>query len=103
MLGEGQVIKGWEMGLIAPSSDDGKLMKEGGIRRLVIPPELAYGERGVRDPKDPQRYIIPPGSTLEFEIESLPTDGSLFRIQWEASQLKEKASWLIGELLRGPG
>ena len=55
-LGEGKVIKGWEQGL--------KNMKEGGIRKIVIPPELAYGSQKKNE-------MIPPNSTLVFLIHLL--------------------------------
>ena len=54
-LGEGRVIKGWEQGMLG--------MKIGGHRRLTIPPELGYGDRG--------QGAIPPDSTLIFEIDLL--------------------------------
>lgn len=55
-VGKGMVIKGWEVGLIG--------MRGGGVRRLSIPPEQGYGERGVP-------HVIPPNATLYFEIELL--------------------------------
>ncbi len=52
-LGNGEVIKGWDKGV--------RGMKEGGIRKLIIPPELGYGSK--------VSGSIPANSTLIFEIE----------------------------------
>ena len=50
-LGAGQVIAGWDQGVQG--------MKAGGRRQLIIPPDLAYGDRGAA-------HVIAPGETLIF-------------------------------------
>ncbi|GAA3614999.1 FKBP-type peptidyl-prolyl cis-trans isomerase [Marihabitans asiaticum] len=53
-VGTGQVIQGWDQGLLG--------MKEGGRRKITIPPHLGYGDRGAGN-------VIKPGETLIFVVD----------------------------------
>jgi FK506-binding protein 14 len=58
-IGVGQVIKGWEEGVVG--------MCIGEKRRLIVPPELGYGDQGAGE-------VIPGGATLYFDIELIDTE-----------------------------
>lgn len=55
VLGQQQLIQGWEEGILG--------MSPGDVRRLIIPAELAYGDQG--------RALIPPDSELTFDVEMI--------------------------------
>ena len=57
-MGIGQVIRGWDKAILLG-------MKVGGVRRVIIPPDLGYGKRGAGN------GLIPPDSTLYFQINLL--------------------------------
>ncbi len=58
-LGVGQVIKGWDQGIVG--------MKIGDKKKLTIPPELAYGAQAIPDARG--GILIPANSTLIFDVE----------------------------------
>ena len=58
VLDMGEVIEGLDRGVTG--------MREGGVRRLVLPPELAYAERGAEN--------VPPGATLQLEVKLTSVD-----------------------------
>ena len=65
VIGTGRVIKGWDQGILGIDTGSRivvSAMKVGGKRKLIVPADLAYGERQMGK-------LIPPNSDLTFEIE----------------------------------
>eukprot|EP00184_Porphyridium_aerugineum_P003865 CAMPEP_0184703204 /NCGR_PEP_ID=MMETSP0313-20130426/26993_1 /TAXON_ID=2792 /ORGANISM="Porphyridium aerugineum, Strain SAG 1380-2" /LENGTH=206 /DNA_ID=CAMNT_0027163919 /DNA_START=96 /DNA_END=712 /DNA_ORIENTATION=- len=59
-MGKGKVIKGLEEAV--------ETMKVGGVRKIIVPPALAYGERGVCVGEERKECLIPPNETLEYDV-----------------------------------
>jgi len=57
-----QLLPGWEEAL--------ETMEQGGTRIIQVPPEMAYGDKGVKvETKDGgSEYLVPPGEKLQFEL-----------------------------------
>ncbi|UOQ73945.1 FKBP-type peptidyl-prolyl cis-trans isomerase [Hymenobacter cellulosilyticus] len=60
-VGRGEVIPGWDEILL--------LLPQGSRARVWIPAALAYGARGVLNPDDDSKFIVPPNTNLVFELE----------------------------------
>lgn len=60
VLGNKEVIPGWDEGVL--------LMSEGEEGVLIVPGNLGYGKKGVKDDEHPGSYIIQPNATLIFEM-----------------------------------
>ena len=73
------VIQGWHDGV--------RGMRAGGRRKLTVPPELAYGRKGIKDPAR-NRWIVPPDATLFFRVEVLEVG--------ELGFFESKMRWLTG-------
>lgn len=69
-IGETGIIKGWNWGIGGNSKEGIDAMRVGGKRKIIVPPQLAYG--------DQPHSTIPPNSTLVFELELLRINRKAF-------------------------
>ena len=60
-VGVQQAIPGWDEGVL--------LMKEGEKGILILPPKLAYGKSGIKDPSNDGQYMVPPETPVMYEID----------------------------------
>mmetsp|Transcript_52277 Transcript_52277/g.111090 ORF Transcript_52277/g.111090 Transcript_52277/m.111090 type:complete len:241 (-) Transcript_52277:405-1127(-) len=77
-VGEGQVIKGWDQGLVG--------LCLGAKANLVIPPELGYGDAGAGG------GVIPGGATLRFDVEVVAIDGRTAEPEFDAEAMSDEAA-----------
>lgn len=70
--GTGEVIRGWDMAVMGTA--DLPPMKVGGVRKVLIPPELAYGSKGAGCSSD-GTCRVPPDAALDFTIELVGIKG----------------------------
>jgi len=89
-IGVGQVIKGWDEGVIS--------MMPGGNRILTIPSDLAYGDRGAGK-------LISPGATLVFDVELIEVKKKFIDTDFSlpGQEIKTESGLLMIEHIEGDG